>query len=235
MKLNIALCCVALALASCTTPTVTPAPTVLNVGVDDLTEQLLLDAAGPYAAVQPGLTLQATTTAPEVVLTIEPVPGQFATPLGYITFTLIVHPTNALSLLPLTRAQALFSGQVTDWAQVPAGTGPVRTFSREPEATATRFIQQQLWQGALPKADTTIAPTWAAMVEAVGQTPGGIGYLPTFAVTDTVKPVAMDITLRALVVAQTATAPTGAAQAFIAWLQTPAGQAVVAQHYAPYK
>jgi len=79
-----------------------------------------------------------------------------------------------------------------------------------------------------------VAPTWAAMRQLVGQNPSAIGYLIGPEMDGTVKALPLvdangaPVPLRLLVVAQAATDPTGPARDFLAWAQSPAGQAAVA-------
>ena len=120
------------AAAACATATVPPQPTpaLLRVAVTDLTEPLLLDLAAAYAQANPAVALAPSLAREadlagrlqsgqaDLALTTAPDPQLFATPLGYIAIRLAAHPSNPLDRLSLAQAQGLFSGRLTDWAQV---------------------------------------------------------------------------------------------------------------------
>jgi hypothetical protein len=86
-------------------------------------------------------------------------------------------------------------------------------------------------------ANARLAPTWAAMRTLVAENPNALGYLIGPEVDESVKPLALagdgpaPPDLRQLVVAAAAGEPGGAARAFVAWAQSRAGQAVVAERH----
>ena len=236
-------------LAACTSPTLTPRPTpaLVRVAVTDLTQPLLLDLAAAYANVNPDVIV-APSPAPEaalsaqlaagqadLALTTRPDPRLFATPLGYVPFQFVVHPANPLSALTLPQAQSLFAGRFTDWTQAGGAVGPVQVVDRGPGTSADRALSLTALGPLTVTTSALVAPTWAAMRQLVGQNPAAIGYLIGPEIDATVKPLALldaagqPLLLRLLVVAQAPSDPTGAARAFLAWAQSPAGQAAVAR------
>src|SRR6185503_15274173 len=94
-------------------------------------------------------------------------------------------------------------------------------------------LADQLLDGARARPTRTalLAPSWAAMREVVGDDTNTIGYLPRAEVDSAVKVLSVDVDLHTLISAMCATEPSGPARDFVAWLQSPAGQAVVAQRY----
>ncbi len=224
-------------------PAADATPAVVRILATDLTEPLLLDLGGAYTEANRDVALipeQVSAAAlksdlsagrADLGLAVDPGPGLFATPLGYVRLAVVVHPANQVSQLDLAQVQALFAGQVTDWANAGGEPGPVQPVVRPPGADAAQVFGAQALSGAAPSANALVAPTWAAMLELVAQTPGAIGYLPDFAVEPSVKAVRVPVDLRALIVAVAVTEPAGPARDFLAWAQSAPGQAVVAQRH----
>jgi ABC-type phosphate transport system substrate-binding protein len=100
---------------------------------------------------------------------------------------------------------------------------------------AAQLFTGQALNGAAPSPSALVAPTWAAMLELVAQTPGAIGYLPDFAVGPSVKAVRLPAALRALIVAVAAAEPSGSARDFLAWAQSAPGQAIVDRRHEPIR
>ena len=245
-----------LLLAACATPTATPPPTpaLVRVLATDLTEPLALDLALVYAADNPAVVVAPTLAAADTLaaslqagqadlaLTVTPDPALFGTPLGYVPLTVVVNPANPLDRLPLATAQALFAGQVTDWALAGGDSGPVAVMARAPDSEAGRAWAGQLWSAPAEGTITPnarLAPTWDAMRALVAADPQAIGYVIGPALDDTLKPLALTgadgqaVTLQMLVVAVAVGEPAGAARGWLAWAQSADGQAVVAQRHSP--
>jgi DNA-binding transcriptional LysR family regulator len=230
----------AMSLTACAaTPTPAPAPSILYVAATDLTAPMLADLSAAYAEVQPGLTLSTTTTAAlpslsggRIGLTANPNAEAFATPLGYVTLVVVVHPSNPLAALSLEQVQTIFTGQVTDWSQVGIGAGgAIQVFTRTPESDGGAAFGTEALRGAAVTPNAIVAPTWAAMREAVNTDPLGMGYLPAPELDPTVKALQLDREPRALIVALASAEPTGPGRDFLAWAQGEEGQRVVARRY----
>ena len=234
-------------LASACRPAPTPAPVSLHVAATDLAAPLLADLAQSYAAARPQTPLLAVT-APlstlagdlaagraDLALTTTNAPDQFATPLGSVVLIIIVNPANPLSQLSASQVRAVFAGQVTDWAQVGGPAGVIQVVSREDHSDGAEAFGRLALAGTPPTLNALVAPSWAAMRDAVSQNPNAIGYMPAPEIEAGVRPVNLDQPLRALIVAAAPQAPTGAAREFLAWAQSPAGQEVVAQRYEAVK
>jgi ABC-type phosphate transport system substrate-binding protein len=233
-----------LVLSGCTSPTLTPRPTpaLVRVAVSDVTQPLLLDLAASYAAANPDVVV-APSLAPEaalpaqlasgeadLTLTIAPDPKLFATPIGQVPFQFVVHPKNEVTGLTLAQAQALLSGRFADWSQVGGAPGPVQIVDRGPGTADERALGLTAFGPLTVTTRALVAPTWAAMRQLVAQNPAALGYLIRPEIDASVKPIALldaagqPLPLRLLAVAQAASSPTGAARAFLAWAQSPAGQ-----------
>lgn len=225
-------------LAGCAAPTATtPAPD-FTVAATDLTAPLLTDLVAAYKDVgaaprvmvvaQSALPAELAARNADLGLTANPAPGQFATPLGYVAFAVVVHPNNPVNALSLAQVRAIVAGEITSWAQVGGPSAPVTVIVREDGSDGARALAfETITRSAL------IAPTWAAARELLAQSQGALTLLPAPEVSDLVKVIAVDTPPRALIVAVAPVEPTGPARDFLAWAQSEAGQAVVARRYEP--
>jgi hypothetical protein len=251
----VALCA---ALAACATPTPTPpgTPALVRLLATDLTEPLAYDLALAYADVNnavlvvpaleaaSGLAAELTAGRAELALTLTPDPALFGTPAGYLPLSVAAHPDNPITSLTVAQAQDIFAGRVRDWSQVSAEQGGILVVARAAGSPADDFFRAQLW-GDPPPDDAAVspgarlAPTWGAMRELISENPHSLGYLIGPELADFVRPLPLIMAdgqpadFRALNVAVAAADPEGPARAFLAWVQSPAGQAVVAQRHAP--
>jgi ABC-type phosphate transport system substrate-binding protein len=230
-------------LSACATPQPTPQPPVLQVEASDLAAPLLADLAQAHAAASAGVALE-TATAPlstlgddltagraDLGLAATYDPGQFATPLGYVAFVIVVNPANPIGRLSVTQLRDIFAGRASDWGQVGGQSGVIQVVSREDGSDAAVAFGRAALAGTPPTLNALVAPTWAAMREVVNQSPAAIGYLPLPELEASVKPVALEVSLRALIVAVAPQPPAGAARGFLAWAQSEAGQAAVSKKY----
>ena len=234
-------------LAACAAPP--PAPITLRVAATDLTAPLLSDLIAAYADANPGVTLSPTVVPlstlnadlaagrADLALVASPGPDQFATPLGYVSFIVVVHPNNPIIGLSAAQVLVIFAGRVTSWVQVGGPEGEIQIVIREEASDAARAFGASALSGALPTPNALVAPSWQAMREAVSQNPNAIGYMPLPELDATVKRVeTRDLaSLRVLMAAVAAGEPSGPARDFLAWAQSEAGQRVVARRYAPIK
>jgi len=236
-------------LSACAAPP--PAPITLRVAATDLTAPLLSDLIAAYADANPGVTLSPTVVPlstlnadlaagrADLALMASPGPNQFATPLGYVSFIVVVHPNNPIIGLSAAQVPTIFAGRVTDWALIGVGgsSGEIQVVSREDASDAARAFGVSALSGTLPTPNALVAPSWEAMREAVSQNPNAIGYLPLPELDATVKRVeTRDLaSLRVLMAAVATGEPSGPARDFLAWAQSEAGQRVVARRYAPIK
>ena len=231
----------ALLVAGCATAPA--APPALRLEATDLAEPMLLDLTQVYTGGQtltsglppPALGGDLAAGRADLGLAVAYAPGQFATPLGYVTFVVVVNPANAVSHLTVDQVRDIFAGRATDWAQVGAGKEAIQVVSREAGSDAAEAFSRAALGGAAATLNALTVPDWGAMRQAVSENPAAIGYLPAPEGLDSVKAVGVDASLRALVVAVATGQPAGAARDFLVWAQSDAGQAVIARRYQPVR
>jgi phosphate transport system substrate-binding protein len=245
---------VALLAAACAqaAPTAPPTPALVRLLVTDLTEPLGWDLALAYGDANPavvvapqlvpagGVAAALAAGQAELALTFDPDAALFATPVGYLPWTLVAHPGNPLEALEPEQARGLFGGALTEWSQVGGGAGQVLVAARAADSAAGQAFAARLWGGAAGAgvtANARLAPTWQAMRALVAENPNALGYLIGPEVDESVKPLRLagagqpQPDLRQLLVAAAAGEPAGAARDFLAWAQSRAGQAVVAERH----
>ena len=176
----------------------------------------------------------------------------WATPIGYDALALIVNAANPVKTLSPAQLRALFSGQVIDWHDLGGAVLPVLPISR-PAGSSDGALFHDRVLGDLPVTGAArLALSAGQVIDTVRSTPGALGYVPLSALTgsappagvrivpiDNVLPNAENITsgrygLRSTVVFCGDQAPgDDQYRAFFAWVQSPAGQAIVAARIAP--
>lgn len=164
----------------------------------------------------------------------------------------IVNTDVNVSNLTIDQLLAIFTGEITNWKEVGGKDEKITVVSRE-EGSGTRGAFTEL-TGILVKddagneidnttADAIIQPSTGAALQAVGSTPGAIGYVSMEALDDTVKALAVEgveisketvldgsyLISRPFIYA-VAGEPSEAAQAFINFVMSDEGQALIEEN-----
>lgn len=176
----------------------------------------------------------------------------WAAPIGQDGIAVIVHPDNALTALTTAQLRDIYQGWVTDWRELGGRAGRIVVVSRE-AGSGTRAEFNSLVMGNRRTTTTAqIAPTSAAMVESVARQPRSIGYVSMSYLDTSVRALALDgaaptlenvyaniYPLRSILYVAGLHEPGDTGEldphyrAFIGWVQSPVGQALVAHGYAP--
>jgi hypothetical protein len=161
----------------------------------------------------------------------------FAFPLNEDELVVIVNPRNPKQALRQRELSALFSGSIGSWSTIGTLDLPVNVWMfPETNLLSERFRDEILNQDRITRL-AAIAPSPQAMLEAVGDEPGAIGYLPRSWLTEQVKPLQIDPDLQAALrqplLALTHSEPSGGIRDLLACLQTGPGQAKLAENYFP--
>lgn len=241
--------------------TPTPQPVAIHLLSTDSTAPLVRDLAAGYQQDHPAMRfvfrLSASNYENLIATVSNPTPdgplfgvtnylplesSLWAAPIAQDPIAVVVHPSNPLTELALAQLQAIYQGRIVDWAALGQGTGPITVVSRE-DGSDVRLAFQALALGdRRVTLNARLAPSSQAVIEIVGQERGAIGYLSLGLVDATVRPLAIEGHLpapgpptaypfRTPVFVVGSQEPQGVYRAFIAWMQSPAGQAVVARRY----
>lgn len=111
--------------------------------------------------------------------------------LGRDELLFVVHPESPVNSLTQDELNGLYSGRVRVWQELGANaqgkTGDVVVWAAAPE-TEMRRLADALIKGGL-FADVGIAPSAAAMRQAVAENPHALGYLPRRWLDASLKPI----------------------------------------------
>ena len=154
----------------------------------------------------------------------------------------IVHITNAAGSLTIDQIRDIFTGAVTDWSQVTGGAkqGLIAVVSRE-EGSGTRSAFEELagFQDRLVRGANEFTST-GAIKAAIAGNPDAIGYISLGSMDNTIKGVSVDgivpsnenvvngsYKIARPFIVLTSNNAHAETKAFLEWILTPAGQAVV--------
>jgi len=181
---------------------------------------------------------------------IEPV--QFV--ISQDAIAIIVHPDNPVDQLTLRQLSDIYSGEITNWAEVGGEDRPIVRLSRETNSgTHVYFLETVLRLGeknndTLFSMDTLLLPSSEGIINEVRQNPNAIGYDGLGYVPEDLKVVAVareaggpyvlpsiatvnddSYPISRELYMYTAGAPTGAVAAYLEWIFSPEAQAIVAE------
>lgn len=252
---------IAAACQSASPPTSSPTPApplkVLRIGVDESAAALPELVEAPFAAFSDaarvvfvpgsGATLLEDVADGRLdaalVYALPPQSLLWTSPVALDGLVMVVHPDNPVSDLSRTQAQGLFNGRITNWQEVGGASGPVRILAR-PSRTAVRalFDERVLAEQRLD-VNARVEPEQAGLVTAVAGDPDAVGYAMQASATG-VKPLSLNgiAATPAALTSQnypltvplyfaSAAEPQDALRTFLAWLQSDAGQRVIAARY----
>lgn len=109
--------------------------------------------------------------------------------------SVVVHPTNPVGRITFAQLQAIYTGQIRNWKDLGGRDLPIVVVSRDTASgTFESFKEMALANKEVTAPLALFQPSSAAVVEAVGRTPGAIGYVGLGYLNPTLKalPVARD-------------------------------------------
>jgi phosphate transport system substrate-binding protein len=252
--------CYLLFVSACGATVEPPQPVYLQAAGSTAMAPMMEALAGAYQARQPHVTIdidgggsslgRELAAAGQVDLGLsswspeEPLAGTQATVVARDGIALVVHPTNPITGLTLLQAHDLFSGRAIDWDEVGGSPGLVQVVSRE-DGSGTRDAFEAMVMGDDRVTLTALVmPNSQAVVDYVADDPQAIGYVSMGYLNEGVRVVPVEGLLptpesvsrgeyhliRELVVLSRPDAPPEA-RAFLDFVLSPAGQAIVAQRY----
>jgi phosphate transport system substrate-binding protein len=252
--------CYLLFLPSCGATVTPPAPVYLKATGSTAMAPLLRDLAAAYHERQPAVTVDINTggsalgrelaSAGQVDLGLTswlpdgPPQGVQATVVARDGIALIVHPTNVITGLTLAQVHDLFYGSLGDWQALSGLSSPVQVVSREDGSGTRAAFEALVMQGSRVTPTALVMPNSQAVVDYVARDPRAVGYVSMGYAGDTVRVLAVEGLLptpqtvsraeyhltRDLVILTRPGAP-DAVRAFLDFVLSPAGQAVVGQRY----
>jgi phosphate transport system substrate-binding protein len=87
-----------------------------------------------------------------------------------------VHSSNPLKELSIEQLKGIFTGKIRNWKDVGGAEGPITIYSRENSSGTYEFFKEHVLGGSDFAASAQAMPGTAALLQAVGKDPKGIGY-----------------------------------------------------------
>lgn len=164
--------------------------------------------------------------------------GVFKTLIGHDAIAVIVNSTNPIADLSSGQIEGIFSGRIKNWSEVGGPQLPIKTYIVG-EASATRSVFRDKIMGRADYAGATVVEPDFAMISKVAGDPRAVGHLSLsfLAFKPGLKPVRVDgedatvantaYPIRRPLHLVTHGTPQGKVKAFIDWVLSDEGQAVV--------
>jgi phosphate transport system substrate-binding protein len=167
-------------------------------------------------------------------------------PVGQDGIAIIAHPDNPVNGLSTQQLREIYQGRIANWREVGGADIEISVVSREDGSGTRAEFERAVMGDRRTTPNAQVASSSAAMVKSVAAQAGAIGYVSMSYVDSTVKALAIDgvslsresvsdnsYPLRSTLIVVGLEEPVTDYRAFIYWLQSQEGQAIIARHYAP--
>ncbi|NGY36382.1 PstS family phosphate ABC transporter substrate-binding protein [Flavobacterium sp. XN-5] len=111
--------------------------------------------------------------------------------IAYDALTVIVNPANKVSKLTREQLEKIFTGEIKNWKEVGGADEKIVAYSRESSSGTYEFFKEEVMDKKNYATDILNLPATGAIVQAVGQTKGAIGYIGLAYETKEVKQLAV--------------------------------------------
>ena len=181
----------------------------------------------------------------------------WGTPIGENNLAVVVNPANPIESLSVDQLRAIFTGRVTNWQALGGANQPITVVSRSEGESSTALFRSLILGNRLVTGAAQLALSDEMLFADIGADRGALGYISIAALApdpngnDTLNglrivPIggllppfsgmrsmaAGQYPLRAPIAFCGTTPPVDPLiHDFFAWVQSPAGQAIVARHY----
>jgi PBP superfamily domain len=201
-------------------PTEEPIP-VVNVYATSAARPWL-DAFYSCAPPATAIRLSDPVSADVVVRLGEP-PGPLlhAFQIGEEGMLVVVHPLDAVGALSSLQVQGIFAGELKDWRDLGGADMPIEVWTYSPGEDIQSYFDQVVMDERPITSLARLAVSAQAMSDAVGATPGAIGFLPQRWKTGNTREVLHLPNLPVLAI--TKTEPTGVARQVLGCVQSGSG------------
>ncbi|WP_420641792.1 substrate-binding domain-containing protein [Candidatus Leptofilum sp.] len=174
--------------------------------------------------------------------------GRYFNPVALDGVAIVTHPDNPVNTLTRAEVQAIFNGRLTNWQAVGGRDEAIVLLSREPGSGLGILLRQRVMAEQRISPNVLLQAGNEAMLTAVANNPAAVGFSSMGSATQHsgVKIVMVDgrsatqsstrdqtypLTTPLYFLAATEAEPTGELRAFLAWLQSDAGQTVLGDLY----
>ncbi len=97
--------------------------------------------------------------------------------IAFDALTVIVNPANGVSKLTREQLEKIFTGEIKNWKEVGGVDEKIVAYSRESSSGTYEFFKEEVMGKKNYATDVLSLPATGAIVQAVGQTKGAIGYI----------------------------------------------------------
>jgi phosphate transport system substrate-binding protein len=111
--------------------------------------------------------------------------------IAYDALTVIVNPANSVSKLTREQLEQIFTGAIKNWKEVGGADEKIVAYSRESSSGTYEFFKDEVMDKKNYATNILNLPATGAIVQAVGQTKGAIGYIGLAYETKEVKQLAV--------------------------------------------
>lgn len=108
---------------------------------------------------------------------------------GYDALAVVVNPNNKVSQLTREQVEAIYTGSITNWKDVGGEDMEIVAYARETSSGTYEFFKEELLARKNYKPDVLSMPATGAVMQAVGQTKGAIGYVGLAYLNNDVKTI----------------------------------------------
>jgi hypothetical protein len=106
-------------------------------------------------------------------------PGNgYVAPIGVESLVLIVNASNLVLTIPVEKIRDIYMGRITSWGEVGGEQLPIQVWVYPDGDDAREIFDKAIFPGDNLASEALIAPNPQAMLEAVGDDPFAIGYVP---------------------------------------------------------
>lgn len=109
--------------------------------------------------------------------------------IAFDALTVIVNPANKVSKLTREQLEQIFTGAITNWKEVGGADEKIVAYSRESSSGTYEFFKEEVMAKKNYATNVLSLPATGAIVQAVGQTKGAIGYIGLAYETKEVKQI----------------------------------------------
>lgn len=224
------------------------------------TQALTRDLAQHFSALRPELTIevrgQSYLTLMDQVAKgsidyfmssfVPPQEGIWAAPMAQDGLVLLAHPQNRLANLKLDDLRDVFGGQVSSWQSLDGSHAQILPLTYPPEDDLYHEFHRLIMGRQRITGNARLVPNIAAMIRQVADSEGAIGYIPLHHAVAGVKVLAIDgvlpdaasmrdriYPLRSTLFIIGREEPPAVWRSFFGWIQSAAGQKIVARAFTP--
>jgi phosphate transport system substrate-binding protein len=97
--------------------------------------------------------------------------------IAFDALAVIVHPENKVSKLTREQLEKIFTGEIKNWKEVGGADAKIVAYSRESSSGTYEFFKEEVMDKKNYASTVLSMPATGAIVQAVGQTVGAIGYV----------------------------------------------------------